>query len=286
LQAIARRLHRAARPPWLHGEVARRMVERLALIKTQPQRVHDWWSWLGASGELLAKQYPRATLASVEAFEPRSLDKPRWWQAAAWRRGPQTLREAEVPEASTDLLWANMMLHMVPEIEVLLQRWRKLIAADGFLMFSTLGPGSFAELRELYRKAGWPPPLAPLVDMHDLGDMLVHAGFAEPVMDQELITLTYSTPREMLDELRLIGGNAATDRHQGLRTPRWRERLLDALGVSRDAQGRVRMTLEVVYGHAFCPAPRPRVAAQTEIPVEQMRALMRSSRPRGNARGA
>ena len=259
----------------MHGEAARRMGERLAFIKRQPARVLEWRSWLGASDAVLRERCPRAERIVVEEIARESAP---WWSPRRWAGGPAAMAPAAVPAGSADLLWANMALHFEADVEGLLRRWRPLIATDGFLMFSTLGPGSLDALRELYRDAGWGPALAPLVDMHDLGDMLVHAAFAEPVMDQEQLVLTWPDAGAALAELRGLGGNAAPDRFSGLRTPRWRERLRAALNERRGADGRVRLTLELVYGHAFCPATRPRVAPQTHIPVEQLRSLARAGR--------
>jgi malonyl-CoA O-methyltransferase len=120
--------------------------------------------------------------------------------------------------------------------------------------------------------------MAPLVDMHDLGDMLVHAGFADPVMDQETLTLTWTSPEALLDELRGLGGNADPRRAAGSRTPRWKRRLADALAARADAQGRIALRFEVVYGHAFRPAPRPRVQSQTSVSLDAMREMVRSPR--------
>jgi malonyl-CoA O-methyltransferase len=147
-------------------------------------------------------------------------------------------------------------------------------------MFSCLGPGTLRELHALYRRLGWPAPTAHFVDMHDLGDMLVHAGFADPVMDQELITLQWANARALLDELRSLGGNAAPSRMPGLRTPRWRERLLHALETLADAQGRISLQFEVAYGHAFRAAPRARVGEQTTVALDDMRAMIRGGKTR------
>jgi malonyl-CoA O-methyltransferase len=108
--------------------------------------------------------------------------------------------------------------------------------------------------------------------------MLVHAGFADPVMDQEQITLTWASADALLAELRTLGGNVASARFGGLRTPRWRKRLVDALTLGAGADGRPRLTFELVYGHAFRPPPRPRVAGETNVPLEDMRAMMRAGR--------
>jgi malonyl-CoA O-methyltransferase len=114
--------------------------------------------------------------------------------------------------------------------------------------------------------------------MHDLGDMLVTAGFADPVMDQETVTLTWPDADAALAELRTLGGNVSPQRFAGLRTPRWRQRLGQTL-VERagTGDGRIALEFEIVYGHAFRPAPRPRLAAQTEVSVDEMRQMVRST---------
>jgi malonyl-CoA O-methyltransferase len=141
-------------------------------------------------------------------------------------------------------------------------------------MFSTLGPDSLRELRAVYADAGWPAPHPPFADMHDLGDLLVHSGFADPVMDQETIVLTWSSPQALLTELRGLGGHLGAARHAGLRTPRWRDRLLRALADRADKQGRIRMSFELVYGHAVKPVPRSALGVVVTVPLGDLRASL------------
>ena len=283
LQRVAARLNAASAPPWLHTEVARRMASRLSLIRQQPQRIVNWWSHLGGSAEVLAQACPRSQITEVEPQDRAAASQLAaralpWWSAQRWTARVAPLGDQQVPAASADLLWANMVVHQMADIEGLMRRWRALIADEGFLMFSTLGPGTLDGLRALYRGQGWPSPMAPLVDMHDLGDMLVHAGFAEPVMDQETLTLTWETPAALLQELRTLGANVDLSRARGLRTPRWRERLEAQLEALRGSDGRVRLNFEIVYGHAFCPVPKPRVSSETSVSMEHMRAMVRAGR--------
>jgi malonyl-CoA O-methyltransferase len=268
---IVRRLGSAGEPPWLHREIARRLGERLGLVRRQPKTVLQWAGWLGAGGEALRAAYPSARLLAVEPAPMPPRARP-WW-----KRGSAPLAdEGAWPQA--DLLWSNMALHAVRDPAALLVRWRKTLAPDGFLMCSTLGPGSLVELRALYRELGFGAPAADFVDMHDLGDMLVQAGFAGPVMDQEPLRLTWATPEAALAELRALGGNADPGRFAGLRTPRWRQRLLAALAERAGADGRVGLDLEIVYGHAFNAPPRATVAAHTEVSLEDFRAMARARR--------
>jgi malonyl-CoA O-methyltransferase len=186
-----------------------------------------------------------------------------------------------VAAGSAELVWANMMLHGVAEPQAVMASWHRALAVDGFLMFSTLGPGSFETLRALYRRLGWPTPFAPFVDMHDLGDMLVQAGFADPVMDQELVTLTWPDAAALLAELRTLGGNVDPARHVGLRTPRWRGQLEAALATLAGPDRRPALQVEMVFGHAFRPAPRAPLAAETAVPLADLRAMVRSGRRSG-----
>ena len=284
LAAVVRRLQRAPAAPWLHGEVARRMAERLPVIKREPAVVAQWWAHLGASGPVLARIYPKARQLWIEPdagrrdADARALTAP-WWSPARWS-GPaaEALLESSVGAGAAQLLWSNMGLHFAPDPQAVMRRWHRVLEVDGFLMFSTLGPGSLTLLREVYQVERWPAPHAPFVDMHDLGDMLVEAGFADPVMDQETITLTWASPQALLAELRQIGGNAAPQRHGGLRTPRWRQRLEALLHERAGPDGRIALGFEVVYGHAFRPAPRVRMTAETALPLTDLRSMIRAGR--------
>jgi malonyl-CoA O-methyltransferase len=120
--------------------------------------------------------------------------------------------------------------------------------------------------------------------MHDFGEMLVQAGFADPVMDQETLTLRWSNPRALLAELRTLGGNAAPDRFDGLRTPRWRARLERALESLAAPDGTLGLSFEVAYGHAFKAAPRLRAGEATTVSLDDMRAMVRSSHGRPKPR--
>jgi malonyl-CoA O-methyltransferase len=134
------------------------------------------------------------------------------------------------------------------------------------------------ELRELYAECGWPAPTPGYVDMHDLGDMLVAAGFADPVLDQETITLRWQGAEALLAELRQLGGNTAPGRFAGLRTPAWRSRLVAALAARADADGSIALSIEIAYGHGFKPAPRLGDGAPVAVSLDEMRAMVR--RPR------
>jgi malonyl-CoA O-methyltransferase len=171
-----------------------------------------------------------------------------------------------------------MVLHMHFDPGSLIAQWRRALSMEGFVMFSTLGPDTLKTLRDVYREAGWGVPHAPFVDMHDLGDMLVRAGFADPVMDQEMLRLTWATPDALLTELRSLGINADLARCAGLRTPRWRSRLEAALAERAGADGRIALEFEIVYGHAFNPPPRVAVTGETRLSAADLQRMARTGR--------
>jgi malonyl-CoA O-methyltransferase len=162
----------------------------------------------------------------------------------------------------------------------LLATWHRLLSVYGFLMFSCLGPDTARELRELYHALGWPPAGHELTDMHDWGDMLVHIGFAEPVMDMERITLTYESPERLLQELAELGRNFHPNRFHGLRGRAWKARLLGMLRerLKQQSDGRIAITFEVIYGHALKPLPRVKVNPLSAVSVQDMRSLLQGKR--------
>jgi malonyl-CoA O-methyltransferase len=274
--------------PWLHEEIGRRMEERLQWIRLQPKR---WLDWAPVNGGLathaaVRARYPKANCLAIETSGLRlqkakvALTNP-WW--TVWKR--QSVSVADLANSlqqqeAFDMVWANMALHTAVAPQSLLRAWHSLLATDGFLMFSSLGPDTLRELQPIYQDMGWGDPSHAFTDMHDWGDMLVQAGFAEPVMDMERITLTYATPSDLLKDLRLLGRNLHHQRYQNLRGRGWRQSLESALWTlaKPDQGGRLVLTVEVIYGHALKPLPKVKLAKQSSVTLAQMKTLLSQSR--------
>ena len=277
-----------AQSAWLHEEVARRMRERLQWIVQAPGAWCDWDPLRGGlqGHALVAAQLPRAASHIAETSSPHGLAEARerlgrsWWSPARWA-GSQP-RFGLPQEGSVQMLWANMALHMAADPQALMGQWQRALAVDGYLMFSCLGPDTLRELRALYAEEGWPAPAHAFTDMHDWGDMLMQAGFAQPVMDMERITLTFATPERLLQELRGLGRNLQPQRFAALRGRRWRDRLhqrlADTLADPRHG-GQLALTFEIIYGHAIKPAPRMRVEGESAVSLQDMRSMLRAPRP-------
>lgn len=269
---------RVAESAFLRREVAGRMFERLSLVKLAPQHILDAGCGEGADLPTLQAMYAGAHLLGLDA-SPSMLGNGREHQASAltsmrrlltkWLAGDAQAglgssgalicgNFAELPLAanSVDLVWSNLALHWHPQPDRVFAEWRRVLRVEGLLMFSCFGPDTFRELRTAFAAVDEQPHTLPFVDMHDLGDMLVHAGFATPVMDMETITVTYDSLGKLLADARAWGGNPLSTRRRGLLGRGKWKRVIDALEQGRGADGKLSLTFEVVYGHAFRPVPR------------------------------
>jgi malonyl-CoA O-methyltransferase len=244
----------------LAREVGARMAARLDLVKIAPRRVADIGCATGdgirelqrrygaGSGQLpLAIDYALPMLRAVRRRTPLV--------ERLTGRGPRLVnadvRSLPLAANTLGLVWSNLMLHWLDDPLPALRELHRVLEVGGLLSFATLGPDTLKELRIASAAVGAGDTARRFLDMHDLGDMLVAAGFGDPVMDMENITLTYPTPRAFLADQRHLGVRDALLGRQGWRD--WR-RLLDAW--PRDADGRLPASFEIVYGHAWKPAPR------------------------------
>ena len=283
---------RVAESGFLRREIARRMFERLELIKVAPALVLDAGCGDGADLPALRQRFGGARLigvdASVEMLEAARASQhaaqssmnrllQRWLPKSATGAGIGAELAcadfASLPLAagSADLVWSNLALHWHPQPHRVFAEWRRVLRVDGLLMFSCFGPDTFKELRSAWAAADQAPHTLPFVDMHDFGDMLIDAGFATPVMDMETVTVTYADPARLLQDVRAWGGNPLSTRSRGLVGRAAYRRMLEALEAGRRADGTLALSFEIVYGHAFCPAPRTTASGESIIRFDRPR---------------
>ena len=241
----------------LAREVGARMAQRLDLVKLAPQRVADIGCATGDGIRELQRRYAKAlplaldyALPMLRAVRSRT---PRLQRMTG--RGPRLVnadvRALPLAANTLGLVWSNLMLHWLDDPLPALRELHRVLDVGGLLCFATLGPDTLKELRAAAAKVGAGDTAKRFLDMHDLGDMLVAVGFGDPVMDMELITLTYPTPRAFLADQRHLGVRDALLGHQGWRD--WR-RLFGAW--PQNDEGRLPASFEIVYGHAWKPEPR------------------------------
>jgi malonyl-CoA O-methyltransferase len=275
-RAVRRAFGRAARTydaaAALQREVAARMAARLDYVKLVPAAVLDAGCGTGlAVGELRAR-YPEARVTALDLALPMvaaARERERSGRSVLRRLLPAALaggRESHfvcgdvnaLPFAGVafDLAWSNLALQWVNDLPRAFAEFRRVLKVGGLLTFTTFGPDTLREVRRAFARVDGFTHTNRFVDMHDLGDMLVHAGFADPVMDMEAITVTYADPESLLRELKALGAtNATRGRAHGLMgRERWL-RMLRALDAMR-VDGRLPATFEVVYGHAWKGEPK------------------------------
>lgn len=290
--AFMRRLF--ARPARIHGsqffrrEISGRMFERLALIRANPRMLLD--AGCGEGDDLLAlhQAFPGSALLGVDASVDMldALRRRAVQSKSAMRRllvgllgqgrsGPDVALLAcadfsrlPLPQSSVDLVWSNLALHWHPQPDRVFAEWRRVLRADGLLMFSCFGPDTFRQLRHAFNAIGQEHAVLPFVDLHDFGDMLVETGFSTPVMDMETLNITYSSTDKLLDDVRAFGGNPLLTRQSGMTGRRHWQAFLDALESQRGPDGKLMLTMEIVYGHAFRPASRSLASGESIIRLD------------------
>ncbi len=256
----------------LQREVAVRMGSRLDYVKIEPALVLDAGCGTGEAVGELAARYPAARVVAFDLAFPMVVaarERAQRGQSLLRRLLPRGLSGstrspwfvcADVnampwPGVSFDLAWSNLALQWVNDLPRALAEFRRVLKVGGLLSFTTFGPDTLREVRAAFARADGHTHTNRFVDMHDIGDMLVQAGFADPVMDMEQITVTYPDPAALLRELKLLGAtNATRGRPRGLMgRARW-QRMLQALAAMQ-REGRIPATFEIVYGHAWKGEP-------------------------------
>ena len=238
------------------------MLERLDYVKLSPARILDAGCGPAPQSGALVRRYPGAHLVALDVSLQmlQTIEPPRLLDRLRGRRGPYRvcadMGRLPISSRSVSLVWSNMALHWSADPPATIAEFNRVLEVEGLLMFSTLGPDTLKELRSAFSGFRDAPHVHSFIDMHDIGDMLVAAGFAAPVMDTETITLTYADFAAMTSDLRAAGQACAlAGRSRGLFGPRRWKAVAESLR-KFVREGRIPATVEVVYGHAWKAAPR------------------------------
>lgn len=275
----------------LQKEVGARALERLQWVNVDPSVILNAGSGVGGSASALAMRFPRATVVRME-IAPEMLGKGR----ARWldgHRGLGRLLQTFLPQmpwrprgggrqfflcgdneqlplrsASVDLLWSNLSYQWANKPGLVFSECRRVLRPGGLLMFTTLGPDTLKELRQAFGVDAAFAHVHRFADMHDVGDFLVQAGFGDPVMDMETLTLTYRDLDGLLKDLKANGVQyAGPDRRRGLTGRKIMAQAAQGYERFRDA-GRLPATFEVIYGHAWKPEPRTGPGGRPVIDIQ------------------
>lgn len=248
----------------LQHEVCKRMLERLVYIKLEPRTILDGGAGTGNAMAGLLARYPGSRLIELDlarSMVQQAVRRVKWWRRLPLVRAPvhgvcADLEHLPLKDESVSLIWSNLALQWVADLPRTLVELYRVLEPGGLIMFSTFGPDTLKELRGSYDGTDGRTHVNRFFDMHDIGDMLVAARYADPVMDMEQLTLTYDDVRTLMRDLKAIGAHNSTHgRPAGLST----KSVLRAVESNYEAfrrEGKLPATFEIVYGHAWKPLPR------------------------------
>jgi malonyl-CoA O-methyltransferase len=266
-RAVRRAFSRAAQhydaAAVLQREVCGRMLERLDCIKLQPARILDAGCGTGWGARQLGNRYRRAEIVALDIAmgmlqEARGASS--WWRKL-FSAGAQPCLCADIESlplaaGSVELAWSNLTLQWCNDLPATFRGLHRVLRTEGLLMFSTFGPDTLKELRAAFHGVDGYSHTNRFTDMHDIGDMLVDAGFADPVMEMEIITLTYGDVKAVMRDLRGIGAhNATAGRAPGMMGRQAWNRVLGNYERER-RDGKLPATFEIIYGHAWKAQPK------------------------------
>jgi malonyl-CoA O-methyltransferase len=265
----------------LQHEVGQRLLDRLEYLRREPARILDLGCGTGIASHALKTRYPGAMVAGVD------------WSRGMLRRFSDRPFEDERPlpvcgdmqalplaPRSFDIVFSNLAMQWSPDPRVTFAEVRRILRPGGMFLFTTFGPDTLCELRAAWARVDASPHVNEFTDMHNIGDMMGAAGFMEPVMDMQMLTLEYRDVMSLMRELKAIGAhNVAASRCSGLTGKGRLQQMLAAYEQFRRC-GRYPASYEVVYGAAFGPAEgQPFRTPGGETAVFSLDALRGSSAP-------
>jgi len=262
----------------LQRAVLERLLERLEMIRLQPRVILDLGAGSGGAARQLERRYRRALVLQIDvahAMLRRSRQQSRRWLSR--QRFIQADAQAlPLAPAGADFAFSSLMLQWIDRPDRVFAEWRRCLRPGGLVQFASFGPDTLKELRASWAEVDEAPHVSPFMDMHDVGDALVAAGFIDPVMEAEEFRLTYPDCKALMRELQQLGAqNALAARRRTLTGCRRLQGMIAAYDQFRDGDGRLPATFEVVYGHAWVPdTPRQQRDTDTgevRVPLDSLR---------------
>ena len=257
----------------LQQEVANRLVERMEYMSMKPQSILDAGAGTGFVSQLLAARYPKAKITALDlALNMLKQSKSKRSFKQRWNKQFNYVN-AEVEslpfaDASLELVISGLTLQWCQDLPKVFKEFRRVLAPGGLLLFSSFGPDTLKELRQSWAQVDDVPHVNAFADMHDVGDALMQSGFADPVMDMEMLTVTYKDVKTVMRDLKQIGAhNVMQGRSHNITGKNKLQHMMQAYEQFR-VGGLLPVSHEIVYGHAWVPEANEQADA-TIIPFQK-----------------
>ena len=242
----------------LQQEVANRLVDRMDVMSMKPLSILDVGSGTGFVSQLLAERFPKAKVTALDlAFNMLKQAKNKRSFKQRWNKQFHYVH-AEVEnlpfaDASVELVISGLTMQWCQDLPKVFSEFKRVLAPGGLLLFSSFGPDTLKELRQSWSEVDELPHVNAFADMHDVGDALMQSGFADPVMDMEMLTVTYKDVKTVMSDLKQIGAhNVMQGRSHNITGKNKLQKMIQAYEQFR-LDGLLPVSHEVVYGHAWVP---------------------------------
>lgn len=263
----------------IQQEIGWRLFERLDIFKMTPHTILDAGCGTGIFARALKERYQEASLFALDFSEPMLQEtREKTSQLSSVFPVLGDMEALPFENASFDLIFVNQAIHWSDTLSSLLGEFHRVLKEDGILLFSTLGPDTFLELREAFLKVDGYEHTNSFYDMHDIGDLLLSKQFEDVVIDMERIEVHYDSPKDILVSLKRQGvRNLSAGRNPGLMKK-------SALSLFKEAYQafclpslKYPLTYEVIYGHAISSAKK-RKSIESEMQIDANSIVFRSTR--------
>ena len=243
----------------LQNEVCNRLLEKLEVVNIKPQLILDAGAGTGAAIPALLSRYRKAQLVALDLSENMLHKSGR--HGGLFRSPPLVCADIErlpFSENTFDLVFSSLSMQWCNDLNAALLEAKRVLKPGGLFVFTTFGPDTLKELRHSWSKVDDANHVNQFIDMHDIGDALLQDGFAEPVMEAEMLTVTYNSVDEIMRDLKAIGASVTAGTVEQGRSVRGLGGK-SILQTGRQAYEQFRQdsllpaSYEIIYGHAWKP---------------------------------
>lgn len=245
------------------------LLQRLAYLRLKPQTIIDLGSGSGYLSQALCQRFPDAQIVAVDLTHAmhRQIQQPKL-KRTNWHLVTADAYQLPMATHSVDVIVSNVLLPLLLDYPALWQECQRVLQPGGLLLFSNLGPDTLQELKHSCLAIDQHSHVNTFIDLHDMGDGLIAAGFQDPVLDADRVQLSYPSLSALLHELKNLGSLQALaepdTRYYGKAFWQHIERYYRQH--FSDANQRLLVSVDAYFGHAFNPLkPRQRPEADGGI---------------------